>query len=66
MDYGFHVAIIDLTPDVLQEISTLPALGVTSIKLFMAYKGALQVDDTTLFKSLQRGQTERRADDGAR
>jgi dihydropyrimidinase len=27
--------------------------GATSMKLFMAYKGALQVDDTTLFKAMQ-------------
>jgi dihydropyrimidinase len=37
----------------MQEITTLPSLGVTSIKLFMAYKGVLQIDDTTLFKSMQ-------------
>ena len=53
IDYGFHVAITDLTAAVLEEIRLLPSLGVTSIKLFMAYKGTLQVDDTTLFKSLQ-------------
>ncbi len=53
MDYGFHVAITDLTDEVLHEIRALPKLGVTSIKLFMAYKGALQIDDTTLFKSLR-------------
>ena len=53
IDYGFHVAITDLTDAALEEIRELPSLGVTSIKLFMAYKGALQVDDTTLFKCLQ-------------
>jgi len=53
IDYGFHVAITDLSDTVMEEIRTLPSLGVTSIKLFMAYKGALQVDDTTLFKCLQ-------------
>ena len=52
-DYGFHVAITDLTDDVLAEIAELPKLGVTSIKMFMAYKDSLQVDDLTLFKSFQ-------------
>ncbi|MGH2403961.1 MAG: dihydropyrimidinase [bacterium] len=53
IDYGFHVAITDLTPAVLQEIPRLPDWGVTSVKLFMAYKGALQVDDATLFTVLK-------------
>ncbi len=52
-DYGLHVAITDLTAAVLQEIAELPAIGVTSIKMFMAYKDSLQVDDHTLFKSFQ-------------
>ncbi len=53
IDYGFHVAITDSTPAVLAEIPRLPDWGVTSVKLFMAYKGALQVDDATLFQVLQ-------------
>jgi dihydropyrimidinase len=53
IDYGFHVAITDLTDAVLAEIAELPKMGVTSIKLFMAYKDSLQVDDLTLFKSFQ-------------
>lgn len=52
LDYGFHVGITDLTPTVLDEIPTLAAEGVTSIKLFLAYKNVLQVDDATFFKSL--------------
>jgi len=40
--------------DVLDDIGRLPEWGVTSIKLFMAYKGALQVDDTTLFRCMER------------
>jgi len=54
IDYGFHVAITDLTPAVLAEIPRLPEWGVTSVKLFMAYKGVLQVDDATLFAVFQR------------
>ena len=52
-DYGFHVAITDLTDAVMAEIAELPKIGVTSIKMFMAYKDSLQVDDLTLFKSFQ-------------
>lgn len=53
VDYGFHVAITDLPDSVMDEIPSCIDLGVTSLKLFMAYKGALQVDDTTLFRAMQ-------------
>ncbi|MCB9152209.1 MAG: dihydropyrimidinase [Caldilineaceae bacterium] len=53
IDYGFHVAITDLTEDVLAEIPSLVQAGIPSLKLFMAYKGVLQVDDTTLFRTMQ-------------
>jgi dihydropyrimidinase len=52
IDYGFHVAITDLRPEVIAEIPSLLAEGVSSLKLFMAYKGVLQIDDTTLFRSM--------------
>ncbi|MFN8439946.1 MAG: dihydropyrimidinase [Caldilineaceae bacterium] len=52
IDYGFHLAIADLRPDVMEEIPSLLNEGVTSLKVFMAYKGVLQIDDTTLFKTL--------------
>lgn len=52
IDYGFHVAITDLRPEVMDEIPALIDEGIPSIKLFMAYKGVLQVDDTTLFRSM--------------
>lgn len=52
IDYGFHVAITDLPDTVLNEIPEMVEAGVTSFKLFMAYKGALQVDDATFFKAL--------------
>ncbi len=54
IDYGFHVAVTDLTDQVLGEIAGLPEKGVTSIKLFLAYKDTLQVDDTTMFRCLER------------
>jgi dihydropyrimidinase len=53
IDYGFHIAITDLPDSVMEEIKRCPEYGVTSLKLFMAYKGALQVDDATLFRAMQ-------------
>lgn len=52
IDYGFHLAITDLTDEVMAEIPTLIADGITSLKLFMAYKGVFQVDDRTLFRAM--------------
>jgi len=54
IDNGFHIAVTDLEDGgSLEELATLPAQGVTSYKLFMAYKGALMVDDETLFRTMQ-------------
>lgn len=51
-DYGFHMAITDWNDAVAQEISWLPKhAGVTSVKLYMAYKNVLQVDDDALFQA---------------
>jgi len=54
IDYGFHVAITDLTKKVLAEIPELVALGVPSFKCFLAYKGALMIDDGALYEVLRK------------
>ncbi|MDX2138116.1 MAG: dihydropyrimidinase [Chloroflexota bacterium] len=53
IDYGFHMAVTDLREDVMDEIPSLVAEGITSLKLFMAYKNVFQVDDTTLFRAMK-------------
>lgn len=54
IDYGFHMAITDLSnPARMRELAKVGDQGITSYKLFMAYKGAVMVDDTTLFKVMQ-------------
>src|SRR2546429_1430894 len=46
IDMGYHMAVTDLKEGgTLEELAQLPDEGVTSYKLFMAYKGALMVDD---------------------
>jgi dihydropyrimidinase len=52
IDYGYHIIIIDMTDAVLEELATLPNRGVTSFKLFMAYRGMDMVDDVTLIRAL--------------
>jgi dihydropyrimidinase len=54
IDNGFHIAVTDLeTGGTLEELAALPDQGITSYKLFMAYKGAIMVDDETLFRVMQ-------------
>jgi len=54
IDVGFHIGVTDLREGgSLEELAKLPDQGVTSYKLFMAYKGAVMVDDDTLFRTMQ-------------
>src|SRR5215207_5434449 len=54
IDYGLHVAITNLTEDVKRELPSLPALGVATVKIFMAYKGTpLYTEDDDLFEAMQ-------------
>ena len=54
IDMGYHIAVTDLREGgSLEELAELPAQGITSYKLFMAYKGALMVDDETLFRTME-------------
>ncbi len=54
IDYGFHMIVLDLPDSRLPELDEMVQQGVTSFKLFMAYPGAVMVDDTTIFKTLSR------------
>jgi dihydropyrimidinase len=54
IDMGYHMAVTDLKEGgTLEELASLPDEGITSYKLFMAYKGVLMVDDETLFRTMQ-------------
>ncbi|HEY1370640.1 MAG TPA: dihydropyrimidinase [Gaiellaceae bacterium] len=54
VDVGFHIAVTDLKEGgSLKELAKLPDEGITSYKLFMAYKGAVMVDDETLFRVME-------------
>src|SRR5262245_37445881 len=55
IDYGFHSVIVEMPDPVYRELPGLPDHGVTSFKLFMAYKGALMSDDWTLVRALEQG-----------
>src|SRR5205814_6054414 len=54
IDMGYHMAVTDLKDGgTLEELASLPEERITSYKLFMAYKGALMVDDETLFRTME-------------
>ncbi|RWH73977.1 MAG: dihydropyrimidinase [Mesorhizobium sp.] len=53
-DYSFHMAITWWGKQVFDEMATVVDKGITSFKHFMAYKGALMVDDDEMYSSFQR------------
>ncbi len=50
IDYAFHLGVTDLNEKTYQELPGVLLQGITSFKCFMAYKGALMVDDGQLFR----------------
>jgi dihydropyrimidinase len=44
-DYSFHMAVTDFNDSTKSEIKEMINEGITSFKTFMAYKGALMIDD---------------------
>lgn len=57
IDYGYHMIIADMNDAIFDELASLPERGITSFKIFMAYRGAMMVDDITLLKALDRAKT---------
>jgi dihydropyrimidinase len=53
VDVGFHLGITDVEAASLDELTAMPDDGITSFKLFMAYKGEVMVDDETLFRTMR-------------
>ncbi|MBM2619644.1 dihydropyrimidinase [Actinoplanes sp. LDG1-06] len=60
IDYGFHQILSDVQDESLKAMDELIAEGVTSFKLFMAYKGVFLSDDGQILRAFQKG-----ADNGA-
>jgi dihydropyrimidinase len=53
-DYSFHMAITWWGKQVWEEMAPVVDRGITSFKHFMAYKGALMVNDDEMFASFSR------------
>jgi hypothetical protein len=54
MDYGFHMAVTQWNSDVEAEMEFAVKHGINSFKFFMAYKGALMVNDEQLARGMYR------------
>ncbi|MBV9986684.1 MAG: dihydropyrimidinase [Chitinophagaceae bacterium] len=53
-DYSFHMAVTDFNEDTRKEIrEMIEEEGITSFKTFMAYKGALMIDDRQMVGLMQ-------------
>ncbi|CAN5302383.1 dihydropyrimidinase [soil metagenome] len=55
IDYGFHQILSDVQDSSLTAMDELLNEGVSSFKLFMAYKGVFLSDDGQIVKAMQRG-----------
>jgi dihydropyrimidinase len=55
IDYGFHQILSDVQPSSLTAMDELIDEGVTSFKLFMAYKGVFLSDDGQILRAFQKG-----------
>lgn len=53
VDYGFHMNITRLDEAVIAEIPLLPEIGITTLKVFMAYNGRLRLQDGEIFQVLR-------------
>lgn len=53
-DYSYHMAVTWWGEQVFDEMDAVVRRGITSFKHFMAYKGALMVNDDELFASFRR------------
>ena len=52
-DYSFHVSPIELTKNTEQEIKDCIEAGITSFKVYMAYKDSIGLEDKDIFRIMQ-------------
>ena len=53
-DYSYHMCIVAWSDAIREEMAAVVEKGVTTFKHFMAYKGALMVNDEEMFASFRR------------
>ncbi len=53
-DYSFHMAVVGWSEQIFNDMHTVVGRGVNTFKHFMAYKGALMVNDDEMYASFHR------------
>ena len=53
MDYTFHMSVVRFEKDVREQFKKIVDAGVASFKVFLAYKGALDLSDESVFAMMQ-------------
>lgn len=52
-DYTYHMGVTRFDDATAEQLRAIVAAGVSSFKIFLAYKGAFGIDDTELYKTLK-------------
>ncbi len=52
-DYSYHMGVTHFDADTPDQLRAIVAAGVSSFKIFLAYKGAFGIDDTELYRALK-------------
>lgn len=53
IDYGMHMIVNNLYHGAIEDLSTIKQEGVSSLKVFMAYRGSLMINDGELYDVLR-------------
>lgn len=53
-DYGAHMVLVQPDAEVLDQLAGLAGLGVSSLKMYMAYPGRMMSDDGAILRAMQR------------
>ena len=56
-DYGFHMTLCEWNEKLEEEMETMVNQGITSFKMYMAYKDTLQVDEEQIIKALEKAKS---------
>jgi dihydropyrimidinase len=51
-DYGFHLAMTEWKPEFAEQMSAMAEAGVTSFKMYMAYRHSMMVEDDAIYAAL--------------
>ncbi len=55
-DFTFHMGVTKFDPTTAAQLREIVARGISSFKIFLAYKGAFGIDDTELYRTLRLAQ----------